>query len=298
MSRQSKAKRRARKRASPEAQEAAAARAKRRRDLRDRIAILVAAAIIIPAVIFTFLTFYRSDDSDQQPAAPTTTGSATGPRAAIVDHLALSQPNPAFAEATTDLLEQAGYAIDYYPGEEVTVDLYRHLPTLGHELIILRVHSALGKVGDRPADWVTLFTSESYDKTRFRNDQTKQRLSMVSYYEDGPQYFGIMPGFIKSSMKGDFPDTTIVIMGCDGLKSDTVAEAFVEKGAKAVVAWDGLVSSEHTDAATERLLQHFLIDGLTLPEAVAQTMAELGPDPSYDSVLQLYPSEEPVSALP
>jgi hypothetical protein len=298
MSRQSKAKRRARKRASPEAQEAAARRAKRRRDLRDRIAILVAAAIIIPAVVFTFLTFHRSDDSGQQPAAPTTTGSATGPRAAIVDHLALTQPNPSFAEATTDLLDQAGYAIDYYPGEEVTVDFYRQLPTLGYELIILRVHSALGKVGDRPADWVTLFTSEPYDKTRFRNDQTKQRLSMVSYYQDGPQYFGIMPGFIKSSMKGDFPDTTIVIMGCDGLKSDTVAEAFVEKGAKAVVAWDGLVSPEHTDAATERLLQHLLIDGLALPEAVAQTMAELGPDPSYDSVLRLYPSEKPASALP
>jgi hypothetical protein len=121
---------------------------------------------------------------------------------------------------------------------------------------------------------------------------------MVSYYKDGPQYFGIMPGFIKSSMQGDFPDTTIVIMGCDGLKSDTVAEAFVDKGAKAVVAWDGLVSSNHTDAATERLLQHLLIDGLTLQEAVAQTMAELGPDPSYDSVLRLYPSEEPDSALP
>lgn len=298
MSRQSKAKRRSRKRPSPEAQEAAAARAKRRRDLRDRIAILVAAAIIIPLVVFTFLTFYRSDDSDQQPAAPTTTGSAAGPRAAIVDHLALTQPNPAFAEAATDLLEQAGYAIDYYPGEEVTVEFYRQLPTLGHELIILRVHSALGRVGDRPADWVTLFTSDSYDKTRFRNDQTKQRLSMVSYYKDGPQYFGIMPGFIKSSMKGDFPDTTIVIMGCDGLKSDTVAEAFVDKGAKAVVAWDGLVSSNHTDAATERLLQHLLIDGLTLQEAVAQTMAELGPDPSYDSVLRLYPSQEPDSALP
>ena len=298
MSHQRKAKRRSRKRAHPEAQEAAAARAKRRRDLRDRIAILVAAAIIIPAVVFTFLTFYRSDDSDQQPAAPTTTGSAAGPRAAIVDHLALTQPNTAFAEAATDLLERAGYAIDYYPGEEVTVEFYRQLPTLGHELIILRVHSALGRVGDRLADWVTLFTSDSYDKTRFRTDQTKQRLSMVSYYEDGPQYFGIMPGFIKSSMKGNFPDTTIVIMGCDGLKSDTIAEAFVEKGAKAVVAWDGLVSSNHTDAATERLLQLLLIDGLTLQEAVAQTMAELGPDPSYDSVLQLYPPEEPVSALP
>jgi NAD(P)-dependent dehydrogenase (short-subunit alcohol dehydrogenase family) len=107
-----------------------------------------------------------------------------------------------------------------------------------------------------------------------------------------------MPGFIKSSAKGDFQGTTIIIMGCEGLKTDAMAEAFVEKGAKAVVAWDGLVSPEHTDAAIERLLQHLLKDGLTLQEAVAQTVTEVGPDPSYESVLRLYPSQEPVSATP
>jgi len=283
-----KAKRRLRKRAPPEAQEAAARRAKGRGGLRDKIAILVAVAILIPIVVFTFLNFYRSDHPEQQPAAPTVADSAAGPRAAIVDHLGLTRSNPAFAEAATELLEQAGYAVDYYPGEEVTVEFYRHLPTWGHELLILRVHSALGRVGDRPADWVTLFTSDSYDKTWYRKELEKQRLSRVSYYKDGPQYFGIMPGFIKSSMKGDFQDTTIIVMGCDGLKSDTMAEAFVERGAKAIVAWDGLVSSEHTDAVTERLLQLLLIDGLTIQEAVTQTMAEVGPDPSYGSVLQVY----------
>jgi len=298
MSRKSKPKRRSRKRARPEAQEGAAGRAKGGGGLRDKVVILVAAAILIPVAVFTFLNFYRSDEPDRQPPAPTMADSAAGPRAAIVDHLGLTQPNPAFTETATELLEQAGYAVDYFPGEETTVEFYRHLPTWGHELIILRVHSAQGRVGDRPADWVTLVTSDSYDKAWYRKELEKQRLSRVSYYKDGPQYFGIMPAFIKSSTKGDFPDTTIIIMGCDGLKSDTMAEAFVEKGAKAVVAWDGLVSSEHTDAATERLLQHLLIDELTIQEAVAQTMAEGGPDPSYDSVLRLYPSEEPVSAVP
>ena len=303
MSRETKAKRRSRKRAPPKtqegaAQEAAAGRAKGSGGLRDKIAILVAAAILVPMVVFTFLNFYRSDHPDRQAAAPTMVGSAAGPRAAIVDHLSLTQPNPAFTEAATDLLEQAGYTVDYFPGEQVTVEFYRNLPAWDHELIILRVHSALGRVGDRPADWVTLFTSDSYDKTSYRKDQTKQRLSKVSYYEGGPEYFGIMPGFIKSSMKGEFQGTTIIIMGCDGLRSDSMAEAFVEKGAKAVVAWDGLVSPQHTDAAIERLLQYLLKDKLTLQEAVTQTMAEVGPDPSYESVLRLYPSEEPASATP
>ena len=303
MSDDSEGKRRLRNPATPKPQEnappeGAAGRTKGSGDLRDKIALLVAAAIIIPLVVFTFLTFRRSDEPGHEPSAPTTTGSAAGPRAAIVDHLALTQPNPDFAQTATELLEQAGYAVDYFPGEQVTVELYRDLPTWRHELIIFRVHSALGRVGDRPADWVTLFTSESYDKTSYRKDQTKQRLSKVSYYEGGPEYFGVMPGFIKSSTKGDFQGTTIIIMGCDGLRSDAMAEAFVQKGAKAVVAWDGLVSPGHTDAAIERLLQYLLKDRLTLQEAVAQTMTELGPDPSYESVLRLYPSGEPASATP
>jgi len=302
MSGESKHKRRLRKPAAPKEQEdglpEGGSRPRWSADFRDKIAILIVVAVLVPIVVFTFLNFYRSEGPGGPPPAPTMAGSTAGPRAAIVDQLSVTQPNPAFAETATDLLEQAGYGVDYYPGEEVTVEFYRRLATWGYELIILRVHSALGRVGDQPADWVTLFTSDSYHQTWYRKEQEKRQLSTVSYYEDGPEYFGIMPGFIKSSMKGDFPDTTIIMMGCDGLKSDSIAEAFVEKGAKAVVAWDGHVSSSHTDAATERLLQHLLVDGLPLQEAVSQTMAEVGRDPSYGSTLLVYPSEKLATVVP
>ncbi len=36
----------------------------------------------------------------------------------------------------------AGYDVDYYKGEDVTVELYRSLPSFGYKLIVLRVHSA------------------------------------------------------------------------------------------------------------------------------------------------------------
>ncbi len=288
MGREGKARRRSRRPAPLSARERAAARPKGGGPLRHWIAVLVTAAVLISVVVFTFLSFYRSDHPDQPSAVPTVAGPAGGPRAVIVDHLGLSQPNPAFVEATTELLVQAGYGVDYYPGEQVTVEFYRQLATWGHELIILRVHSAQGRVGDQPADWVTLFTADSYDTAYYRKEREEQRLSRVSYYEDGPPYFGIMPNFVKSSMKGDFQGATVIVMGCDGLKSDTMAEAFVQKGAAAVVAWDGLVSSDHTDAATERVLELLLIDGLTVEEAVTQTMSELGPDPSYGSALRVY----------
>lgn len=211
--------------------------------------------------------------------------------AAIVDHLSLTQPNPAFAETATDLLEEAGYTVDYYPGEEVTVDFWRNLPTHGYGLLILRVHSGLARDDDKPTDYVSLFTAEPFSDTKHYEDAEAERLARARYYEGGSEYFAIVPDFIESSMAGTFDGTTIIVMGCDGLATSAAAEAFVHRGAEAVVGWDGPVSAEHTDAATERLLQHLLLDELTIPEAVAQTMAELGPDPLYGATLLVHPSE-------
>jgi hypothetical protein len=208
-----------------------------------------------------------------------------------VDQLALTQTNPAFRQAATDILEQAGYTVDYYPGEEVTVEFYRKFPAQPYELVIFRVHSALGREDDRPADWVTLFTADAYRETWYVDEQKTRRLSKVSYFEDGPAYFGIMPDFVRSSMKGDLRGATVVMMGCDGLAAETIAEALVEKGAKAVVSWSGLVSADHTDSATEHFLRHSVTEGLPLQEAVDKTAAEVGPDPAYGSVLRLYPPQ-------
>jgi hypothetical protein len=92
-------------------------------------------------------------------------------------------------------------------------------------------------------------------------------------------------------MTGRFDGATIVLMGCDGLIADTTAEAFVRKGVRDVVGWNGRVSAKHTDAATESLLRHLLMDGLPTRDAVTQTMAEVGPDPEYGSTLLVYPSK-------
>jgi len=268
-------------------------------EFRDKIAILVAVALLIPIVVFSFLSLSRSDQPDeQQSRVPMVADPAVGPRAAIVDQLSLTQPNPAFAETVTELLEQAGYTVDYYPGEQVTVDFYRDLPTGGHRLLILRNHSSVVGTGSEVTDEAGLYTSEPYSERKYLGEQLAWRLMVAKYHEGGPEYFGITPEFVKSSMRGKFDDATVIMMGCDGLRSDMLAEAFVHRGAEAVVSWSGPVGAAHTDAATEHLLRHLLIDGLTIQEAVTQTMAEVGPDPTYDSVLRLYPSGEPVSAAP
>jgi len=252
-------------------------------------ALFIGTAIAAP-IVFALVLVVLSQSSGQ-PQEPPTAVPASGPRAAIVDQLNLTQPNAGFVETATDILEQAGYAVDYYSGEAVTVEFFRSFPAQPYELIIFRVHSALGSEDGQPADWVTLFTADSYRETWYVSEQKTRRLSKVSYYEDGPSYFGIMPGFVRSSMKGDLRGSTVLMMGCDGLATETIAEALVERGAKAVVSWNGLVSADHTDAAAEQLLRYLVTEGLTLPEAVEKTAAEVGPDPAYGSVLRLYPPE-------
>ncbi|HUS82284.1 MAG TPA: hypothetical protein VM013_03370, partial [Dehalococcoidia bacterium] len=64
----------------------------------------------------------------------------------------------------------------------------------------------------------------------------------------------------------------------------------VHRGASAVVGWSDTVSPQHTDAATERLLEYMVKDHLSPTEAVEKTMADLGPDPEYDAVMKAYPA--------
>jgi hypothetical protein len=222
-------------------------------------------------------------------------GGGSGPKkAAIVDQLALTQPNPDFAASATNILEQAGYAVDYFPGEQVTVDLYRNLPAEDYDLIILRVHSGISEETDVTTgektmrEYVALFTGEPYSEDKYPQEPIG-RLGKAEYYEGAPPLFGVGPDFITYSMRGSFDKTLIVLMGCDGLRSPRTGQAFLDKGASAFVSWSRSVSATHTDAATLRLLEKLLIEGLPVGDAVAQTAAEVGPDPSHGAELRVLP---------
>ena len=218
--------------------------------------------------------------------------------AAIVDQLSLTQPNQDFVASATNVLEQAGYRVDYFPGEEVTVDFYRDLPTHDYDLIILRVHSGIAEETDLTTgektkrEYVSLFTGEPYRKGKYPQEEIG-RLGKAEYYEGAPPLFGIGPDFITDSMRGSFDETLIIMMGCDGLRSQRTAQAFLDKGASAFVSWSRSVSASHTDVATERLLRKLLIDGLPVGDAVAQTAAEVGPDPVYGARLRVLPEAGP-----
>jgi hypothetical protein len=232
-------------------------------------------------------------------------GGAPGPpRAVIVDQLADTDPNEDFVRRAMDMLEGAGFETEYVRHDSVTVDLYRHLPKRNYDLVILRTHSAAMRVdvvgipvGGQlvPALYrntdVAIFTNEGFTFDAHVDDLRHERLTYTYYDEiSEPEdaLFGITPDFIADGIEGRFKGSTVVLMGCGGLASTSMAEAFVSRGARDFVSWDGLVSASHTDRATERLLELMLVEGRSAANATAITMEEVGPDPFYEAQLLYY----------
>ena len=228
---------------------------------------------------------------------------AAVPRAVIVDQLALTDPNPAFVEHATRILESAGYSVDYVGRDDVTVQFYRKLPAHGYDLIVLRSHSSNQRtlnVDVRRGSAVQhtqivqplvgLFTNEPYSERQHVKEQLAQVVTINSYPQlpDSGRYFGVLPGFIGQA-EGRFSGATVILMGCAGLQSDSMARAFLDKGAAHFVSWDAEVTAEHTDAATEQLLQRLVGEGSTPSEAVTRTMGEVGPDPVFGARLLAVP---------
>jgi len=281
----------------------------RRKPRKRRSRKKLAYAVIAVAFILAFFLAYSSLHSSP-------------PKVAIVDHLSFfpEQSNPTFVEECINILKSGGLSWKYYKGEDVTVDFYRNLPSYGSSLIILRVHSAIMRVNDEIIPLLGLFTSELYSDAKarmyrsdiyFDGEYHNDSLFMAYFPGEDIYYFAIGPKFVEKRMNGEFKDTVIIMMGCEGLgyinpstsarvAYTDMAEAFINKGAKVYIGWDGPVSVNHTDQATVCLLQHLISKKQNITKAVEETMVEVGPDLSFvpPSRLGYYPDKAGNYAVP
>ncbi|MFC1903017.1 hypothetical protein ACFLX4_03010 [Chloroflexota bacterium] len=240
------------------------------------IALLVSASTLLGQV--AFLSCSQIDDRDP-----------SNPRAAIINQLSIRYPNQAFIEEITQYLEDCGYAVDTFQGEAVTVDLYRKLPQRQYKLILFRVHSGLLGVDPKVTEKTWLFTAEPYSELKYVTEQLTDQITYAKTREEYPWLFAVSAKFITDSLDGEFDNTVIIMMGCDGLNFDDLAQAFVDRGASAYVAWDSSVGINYVDGATTALIEQLCSKELTLRAAVTETMKEKGPDPKYGAALKYYP---------
>jgi hypothetical protein len=221
----------------------------------------------------------------RSPTAP------AGPRVVIIDELSVTDPNPDFVAGTTSLFKERGFSVDYFNGTDVTVGLYKHLASHHYRYILIRSHS----YGERSADastiqlnFVGVFTAEPYSGSKHVTEQRAGQLDEAFFDGASQHYFAINQAFVEAA-SGRFDNATVILMGCDGMSSDGLARAFVDRGAAAFVSWDRKVTAAHTDVATRRLLGHMLVDGFTVRDAVTTTMNEVGADPAFHGRLAAYP---------
>ena len=212
------------------------------------------------------------------------------PRAAIVDQLSSLGINEDFLTVVTAELEDYGFEVDLYQGDEITVDSYRRLPTHCYKLIIFRAHSGLLGGGGTYLPRTVLFTNDEYSRGRYPREQLDDRVTMGAAAVGQPVMFGITSKFVTGSMKGQFDGTVIIMMGCGGIYLTDLARAFVEKGASAYLAWDLSVNLPYVDEATPYLMARLCSQQATIEEAVDSTMYVIGPDPEYGAELRYYPA--------
>ncbi len=252
--------------------------------------LLGIANLVAPSAVQRLLVGATSTPSASSTPAP--------PKAAIVDQTGFSFPSPEFIAQAQAYLEDAGYEVDLYPPEEVTVEFFRTLPDRGYRLILFQSHATSevlleggGDVGQyNPPPGPFLFTTELYDEHRYIGMQIDDQLRASKlFYDDSPRLFALGPKFVRSSMNGLFPDTVIIIGGCQSLAAPDLAQAFLERGASVVIGWDDMVDLMHNNEAMLRLLRGLTVEGLSPQEAVEVTRKEVGPDPTYESVLSYLP---------
>jgi hypothetical protein len=209
-------------------------------------------------------------------------------KAAVIDQLSLSDPNPSFIEKTVTALQNQGLTVDYFQGEEISLDLYRDLPAGGYRLIVFRVHSGLLGHGRKSDQHTCLFTNQLYHQKSEIGEQLANRV-VKSGVGDQPPVFGINADFISGSLRSEFHHTAIVMMGCSSLDSDDMARAFIQKGASIYTGWDESVGLGYVEDATLTLLAKLFNPEVSVETAVRETMQEKGADIESGSVLKYYP---------
>jgi len=266
------------------------------------ITVLASITIIAPNVyaeeggFFDWLmNLFGGFEEKQSPTEIETQDETTKIRkAVIIDQLHQDFPNESFQENATKILTEGGYEVDLFTTADVTIDFYKELPSMDYEFIVLRSHS-LAIYGDKPSSWI--FTGEKYDPGRYSQEQLSGILSpgvpfrqgqiseMTQGDAKGERLFMIGSKMVEKMMDGKFPDSVIILGGCDTMSHAYLAEALVNRGASSVVGWNGLVELRDNDAVMLSLLDDIFNENLEMDDAVEKVMNDYKGKTYYDTKL-------------
>lgn len=220
------------------------------------------------------------------------------PRAAILDQLYSDIPNEEFQKKAIKYLQEAGYEVELFTTEQLTVDFYKKLPKMNYEFIVVRSH-AIGSDGPNyfEKEPVSIFTGEKYADDKYIQEQLFGQLGKGAPYmssqveasvdlsglsETTPvevslglrlldttnPYFLVGSKYVDDLMEGSFPNSVIVLGGCSTLSNPSLAKSLVNRGASSVVGWDRLIGSTKNDQVVLAFLESVLVNDMQVDDAV------------------------------
>ena len=271
---------------------------------------IIILSVVLVATALIFSNAYQENFSQNQ------SNSYDGPpRAAIIDQLYDDIPSQYFQDKASKYLEDAGYEVEIFTTEQLTVDFYKKIPSMNYELIIFRTH-AIGNDGpdNLEKEKVSLFTGEKYRDDKYISEQlagqigkgapfmnsaidvsaelpemdnsNQTSLEIITPWEivdDSNPYFLIGAKYVDEIMEGMFPNSLIVLGGCSTLSNPTLANSFINRGASSVVGWDNLVGSVNNDNTMLAFLENYLIDEMEIQDAVEDAMTKSSKGVKYEA---------------
>jgi len=190
--------------------------------------------------------------------------------------------NPGFHGEALEIFSREGYSLDAVLGEAVTVEYMRRLPAK-YDIVVFRVHSTVNN------DMVWLFTGEKYSQNKYVLEQLADEVHPARPSLGSHRLFAVGADFVNHFMKNRFRGSTVLVMGCDGVTSTDLAQAFIDNGAELYVGWDGPVSIEHTDQTFICVLTAMVEGEMSPREATVYAMDAVGRDTDYNSTLTCFP---------
>lgn len=243
---------------------------------RRLLVLLILVVVLGLGLLFLRYTFL--------PVLPGNPGA--GRIALVADSLAEDYPNPGLIDHIARVLREAGYRVEVYYNESVSMELYSRLT--GYDVVILRIHG--GKAVYRGPDGGLHRINGLFTGLPWREEYEPYRASWVATrafpYGSNRAYLAVLPRFFEERLVGRFrPGSVVVVASCYSLYTRDIADALAEKGLSGFIGWRGPVTVEYMDRALRLLVDKVFLENKTWEEAVGEVNRLLGPDPYYHQYL-------------
>jgi len=208
--------------------------------------------------------------------------------AIIVDGLSDEFPNESLISLTKHHLEIYGFNVTVVSGDNLTIDCYRDILSRGYDVLIFRIHGGFYAEGGEVL--VGLFSNEVFDPNKYVDEQSRGFVAIGRpYVNPEKEVFAITTDFVRTY--GNFRNSIVMVFSCYSMVSDSMARAFVDRGASIYIGWKGAVNPDLNDFALDRLIYYLFVENLTISNAISRTMIDYMIKHKTEIPLLYYPEE-------